>query len=101
MSEYANHDRVAALRVDMYDCEKPPREYLASVEPPNATRSAWIPQTIADQIWVLYEFPTAEARIEWEATLPADVARWLDRRLLPHAMSYGWQTRDENGFPRA
>lgn len=91
---------IAALRVDLYECTgKPPRDYLRPVVPEKAVRSAWIPQTMGDQIWVLYEFKSEAERLAWEAALPADVSRWLDRRLLPHAMEYGWQTRDANGFP--
>ena len=93
-------DRIAALRVDLYECvRKPPRDYLQPVVPTNALRGAWIPQTMGDQIWVLYEFRSEADRMAWETALPADVARWLDRRLLPHALSYGLWTRDENGFP--
>ena len=96
-------DQIAALRVDLYGWidKKLPRDYLRPVVPKNAVRSAWIPQTMGDQIWVLYDFNSVSDRIAWEATLPAEVSRWLDRSLLPQAMEYGWQTLDSNGFPVA
>ena len=93
-------DAISAMRVDIYDCiDKPPRDYIRAVVPKNAVRSAWIPQTMGDQIWVLYEFKSKAERVAWEDALPADVSRWLTRSLLPHAMGYGWSTRDENGWP--
>lgn len=88
---------ISALRVDLYDCmDKPLLDYMRPVIPVNMTRSAWITQTLGEQIWVLYEFRSEADRIAWEAALPDDVARWLDRTLLPHALDYGWQTRDES-----
>lgn len=91
-------ENISALRVDLYDCKLPPRDYIRGYEPENALNSAWIPQTICEQIWVLYEFKSQTERLEFEASLPAEVSRWLDRTLLPHALTYGWKTLDLNGF---
>lgn len=95
----STHETISALRVDLYECDERPAEIIAREKPTNATRKAWIPQTIADQIWVLYDFATVADREAWEATLSPKLRGWLDRKLIGNALSYGWQTRDENGFP--
>jgi hypothetical protein len=92
---------ISALRVCLLGLE--PGEHAAKIigeiKPAKATRRAWIPQTIADQIWVLYEFASEADRLEWEATLPPRVAKWLDRKVIPWGLEFGWQTRDANGWP--
>lgn len=89
MSEIVNVAAMAALRVSLFDCTKAPQEYLQAVEPKNALRRAWIPQTMADQVWVIYEFASEHERVDWERSLPPDVARWLDRKILAHTKKYG------------
>ena len=95
------YPKISALRVCLLGLEE--NEHAGAIihdtKPSNATRSAWIPQTIADQIWVMYEFPTMEDRLEWEATLPPRVAKWLDRKVIPYSLEFGWHTRDANGWP--
>src|SRR4249919_1056772 len=97
-----NYDTVSALRIGLRDCssDERPSEVIWRERPMNATRHAWIPQTLGEQIWVLYDFPSKEEREGWESGLSPRVAKWLDRKLLPFAIEqYGWQTRDANGFP--
>jgi len=93
------HETISALRVDLYDCDdKPPRDYIRPIAPLNAINHAWIPQTIGDQIWVLWEFNTKDEREAFEAGLPVDVSRWIDRTVIPYSLKYGWRVRDTNGF---
>ena len=92
-------NNISALRVDLYDCiTQRAAEILKPHIPENTINNAWIPQTMGVQIWVLYEFKTELARVEWENGLPDLIKSWLDRTLLDHALSYGWNTRDANGF---
>jgi len=92
------HETISALRVDLYECDTRPAETLKPHVPVSATRHAWIPQTMGDQIWVLYEFNTKEERETWENSLPEQISNWLDRKLISNALSYGWHSRDVNGF---
>lgn len=91
-------ETISALRVDLYDCDERPSDILAREAPATATRKAWIPQTMGEQIWVLYDFASVADREAWEATLSPKVRGWLDRDLISSALSYGWFIRDENGF---
>lgn len=79
---------VSALRIDLYECDRRPAEIMAEVRPRQRVTYAWIPQTIADQIWVLYGFPDRESRAAWEASLPPEVARWLSPDLFEIAIRY-------------
>lgn len=91
---------ISALRVDLYDCDGPPAEIIRVYAPVRYCRRAWIPQSIADQIWVLYEFESEEERVRWECGLDGIMKKWLDRGLIKHALPYGWAVRDINGFTR-
>lgn len=91
-------DTISALRVHLFDCETSPGEAIKKVMPQKYERRAWIPQTMGDQVWVLFDFETQGAREEWEASLPPEVKRWLDRDLIEYALPYGWLIRDANGF---
>lgn len=94
-----DYSTVACLRVDLYDCgDRAPRDILSPIYPDNLKRRAWIPQTLGDQIWVLYDFNSVEERVAWEEKLPDQVRKWLDRNLIPHAVTFGWEVRDFNGF---
>lgn len=92
---------VSAIRINLYDCVKAPRDYIREVAPSNAVRSAWVPQTMGEQIWLLYEFRTQEDREAWEKGLPAEVSRWIDRRLIEHARGYESFWRNERNSPEA
>lgn len=94
-----NH--VTALRISLYDCiDKPPRDYINPIKPDNAINFAWIPQTMGDQVWCLWEFATEQEKQDFEKSLPDDVSRWLDANLPEIAARYGWHSRNENGFLR-
>lgn len=93
------HDTISALRIDLYACTGRPSTILRPYEPKEFKNHAWIPQTIGDQIWVLYEFETTEQRVAWEISLPQEIAMYLDRGLIEYALPYGWSVRDPNGFP--
>lgn len=101
MSEYAPYPTISALRVCLLGLadNEHAGAIIDEVKPAKATRNAWIPQTIADQIWVLYDFASEADRLEWEATLPPRVAKWLDRKVIPWGLKFGWHTRDANGWP--
>ena len=95
--------KISALRVDLISMPlgaeyRRPAEIIGAEEPKNFTRRAWIPQTMVDQIWVLYEFPSEDERLKWEGSLSPLMKGWLDRGLLSHALGYGWNVRDYNGF---
>lgn len=90
-------DTISALRINLWDTTSPyqhPGTLINSVAPTNALRHAWIPQTIMDQIWALYEFASVEDREAWERGLPDGVSRWLDRRLVTAADKYGWEVHE-------
>lgn len=93
------NNEISALRIDLWDCEgKTPAEIVFPHIPENTVNKAWIPQTMGEQIWCLFEFKNEEERIEWESSLPPLIKKWLDRNLITHALSYGWHIRDINGF---
>lgn len=77
-----NLDLFSALDIKVYDCDKPPIEYLRPYLTTNMVRRAWVPQPIVDAVWVLLEFSSVADRIAWEASLPGDVSRWLSRPVL-------------------
>jgi hypothetical protein len=96
---YPQHETISALRVDLYECDELPADIVHREKPINAIRRKWIPHTMGDQIWVLYDFETLADREAWEATLSPRMRGWLDRELIPHALPFGWHTLDINGFP--
>jgi len=89
--------KISALRLSLYDFSSPGK-VMKGFEPKAATKTAWIPQTIADQVWAMYEFETEGDRVQWESTLPEQLAKCLDRSLIIHASRYGWKIRDTNGW---
>ena len=95
------HEKISALRVDLWDCND--ESAAAQLKPyapdtPDFAHLAWIPQTLGDQIWVMFEFFSEEDRIAFEKRLPKHISKWLDRDLIKHALEYGWNVRDMNGF---
>ena len=93
-------DTVSALCVDLYECDVLPSAIIDRERPTNYIHYAWIPQTMVDQIWVLYDFRTVADREAWEASLSPKLRGWLNRELIKLAIPYGWHNRDENGFIR-
>ena len=92
-------DNISALRIELYECRlETPAGILRPYLPVNYTNRAWIPQTVAEQIWALFEFEDQEEREKWEGSLPGNIRKWLDRGLINDALTYGWYTRDLNGF---
>ncbi len=61
-----NHEKISGLILRLDDFDEKPSSVLHREEPGNFVKYAWIPQTICDQIWVLYEFRSKEDREEWE-----------------------------------
>ncbi len=94
------NEDISVLRVSLYDCDERPSNIISRIKPTNSIEAGWIPQTIADQIWVMYRFKKVKDRIKWEKGLPTEVSKWLDRGLIEHALRYGFGARDENGFKR-
>lgn len=92
------HDTISALRIHLHDCDVSPGQIIKRAMPQEYEQRAWIPQTMGDQIWALFDFKTRDAREKWEASLPQEIKGWLDRELIEHALPYGWQIRDINGF---
>ena len=92
------NETISALRIDLHQCDTKPAEILRPYLPKNAIRHAWIPQTLGEQIWAMYEFESKEAREEWESTLPEQISNWLARDLIDNALGYGWHSRNVNGF---
>lgn len=91
---------ISALRIDIFDCppNEPPSAIVEREKPTTAIRHAWIPQTMGDQVWVLYDFPTEADRLTWEAGLSSLMMKWIDRTVIPYAIKYGWHIRNVNGF---
>lgn len=98
--EQPNTDVISGLRIDVADwtSDATPWEMLAPESPKDATRVAWVPQSMGDQIWVLFEFKSVEERERWESSVPNYVKAWIDRSVIPRALSFGWHVRDFNGF---
>ena len=94
--------KISALRVDLNDWHDLSNQRFAEVfcqyKPAKFSQKAWIPQTLGEQIWVLYEFETEQDRLNWESKLPKNIAQFLDRSMIEYALPYGWHIRDENGF---
>lgn len=92
-------EKISALRICMYDCyPNAPRDLIGGHEPNNHIKYAWIPQTMGDQVWVMYLFESKIDREKWENTLPKNVAKYLDRDLISIALDFGWRTINANGF---
>lgn len=90
---------ISALRMNLYQCDPhSPSEILKPHVPTNYTQCAWIPQSLGDQVWVMYNFKNKKARKAWEASLPEQISNWLDRKLITVALVYGWHIRNYNGF---
>ena len=93
------NERISALRVQLQDCDQEtPAGILRPHLPVDYTQRSWIPQTAAEQIWVMFEFVDQEEREKWEGSLPDNIRKWLDRDLIENALTYGWFTRNINGF---
>jgi len=95
------YETISALRISLYDCvdvSETPAGILKPYIPNKYKNRAWIPQTMGDQIWVLFEFEDAIQRDTWEKSLPANISNFLDRKLIPHALDFGWGVRNMNGF---
>ena len=91
---------ISALRLELADfTQLTPAEVMRFHRPVNAMRRAWIPQTLGEQIWCLFEFPSVDERIWWEQRLPEEIRNSLDRSLIELARPFGWEVRDMNGFP--
>jgi hypothetical protein len=90
----SERETISALRIDLYDCTEPPAKIVRREMPSNAVRRAWIPQTVGDQVWLLYEFANVEDRLAWESGLSPLMSKWLDRELIKHALPFGWHVRD-------
>jgi hypothetical protein len=58
-------------------------------DPSNVTARAWIPQTLGDQIWKLYEFETAEQRDDFMNS-PPDVYAAANFRTPKQAFYDHW-----------
>ena len=91
-------DNISALRIDLYDFTERPAEVIKPYWPIHVARYAWIPQTLGDQVWVMFDFNTEEKRKEWEESLPDEIKNCLDRDLIDLALGYGWNSRNANGF---
>ena len=92
------HEKISFLRFHLQDWDKPPRDVIKPYWPDSFNQYAWIPQTMGDQVWVMYEFFSEADRVNWEFTLPKHIHACLDRSTIPHALKYGWHSRDPNGF---
>jgi len=95
-------ENISALRVDLYNWEynESPHDIMKKVWPDNIVQSAWIPQTMGEQIWILLAFHNKAEKTEWECRLPGSVKQWLDESIIACAIPYGWKIRDINGFVR-
>jgi len=83
---------IKALRIDLYECTERPAAILKPFEPKNAIEYAWIPQTIGDQIWVVFRFANASDAEAWAASLSPQLAGWLDDKVKGAAQQYGFKT---------
>lgn len=93
-------ENFAAMRISVYEDPAPIKKLELGHRPADLVNFSWIPQTLGDQIWVVYEFASKDARESWEASIPETLRNLLDRNLIQHALPFGWGSRDENGFSR-
>jgi len=93
-------NNITAMRVSLYDCDEAPALVLNQYRPVNLIRKAWVPQTMGDQIWVLYEFETKTDRETWENSVPELIKKWIvrDEYFIGQVKQYGWHIRDINGY---
>jgi hypothetical protein len=90
---------ISAVRIDLMKIDVSAGEFMRPWWPVSHVREAWIPQTICDQVWCLFEFADVLDRTTWETTLiNGPVYDMLDRSLVTQAEHYGWVIRDFNGF---
>lgn len=61
-------ENVVGFRVSLYTDS--PREVHQIVEPKNSIKRVWIPQTLADQVWIWFEFENFAHKEEYIMTLP-------------------------------
>ncbi len=54
-------ENMVCFRISIYDCNNP-QELNEKIVPINAIKTKWIAQTIADQVWIWYEFKDVEDR---------------------------------------
>lgn len=73
---------------EAFDLGGKPGEILAEVRPEECVSRAWIPQTLGEQVWVLYEFPDLQTKAAWEATLPPTIAKWIHPEHFDYAKKY-------------
>lgn len=97
-NKITDEDKISALRIRLEDCDAFPREIIKPFKPKSYVCTSWVPQTMGEQIWVLYKFKSVEDRVAWENSLPDNIKKWLDRNLIKWAVPYGWFIRNENGF---
>lgn len=90
---------ISALRLDVFDPAYYDEFRRKKYWPEFYTKRSWIPQTIGDQVWALFEFRSIEDRLAWEKSLPDSISQWLDRSLIPWAKDFGWTIYDANGWP--
>jgi len=89
-----NHlDNISALRISDNECSSQ-WEFMQQYHPKKSIKMAWIPHTMGDQVWVLYKFENKQDRRDWETSLPNKVFVWLDKKLIPEALEFGWHIRD-------
>ena len=97
-----DQSKISALRVELNDWYDLSGQRFAEVfcqyKPSKFSKKAWIPQTLGDQIWILYEFDAEQDRLNWESTLPMRISKYLSREVIEYALPYGWHIRDVNGF---
>ena len=97
--ENQSHETISALRMCLRACDpKSPSDVIMGHEPNNHIKYAWIPQTLGESVWVMYDFKSKKDREDWENSLPETVSKFLDRDLIKYALEYGWSVRDPNGF---
>lgn len=92
-------ENISALRISLYECNNPGATMIP-FQPQKAKRYAWIPQTMGDQIWCLFEFDNKEDKEGWEQGLPENIKEWIDSQIIEPAEKFGWGGRDMNGFLR-
>ena len=83
-----NPELFSCLRVYLYDCDERPALILERVKSKNGKQIQWIPQTICDQVWVIYQFQTEKDKLDWEKLLPKQVSNWIDKNLLSISKKY-------------
>jgi len=92
--------KIIAFRVNLWDINKHPSEIFNKYKPLTSYRKAWIPQTIADQVWVFYGFYSEKDADEWIKTLPKCLIDSIDEDLIEDFKrdNWGWNIRDQAGF---